>query len=243
MAEDRKEIQLVKAEEYAVTAMNPQELQAVIRENVGGGGITEFDLDRVHVPAGGATTWTIPSLEGEEESKEITGVIVYWREPRAYWAQSFDETGGGTPPDCYSPDGVHGYGSPGGLCAKCPFAQFGSAEKGRGQACKQMRLLFVLRKGSMLPLVVVAPPTSIKPLKTYFLRLAAQGRPYWSVVTRLTLQRTKNQDGIPYAQIVPQLAGVLDEQATAWMKQYSEALRPVLESVQIVQDDIGGGEV
>lgn len=242
MAEKQNAIQVVKAQDLGLTQFDPAELRTIVQDNVGAGGITEFDLDRVRVPAGGVTTWTIPTLEGEQETKELTGVIVYWREPRAYWAASFDETGGGTPPDCYSPDGVHGYGNPGGLCARCPFAQFGSAERGRGQACKQMRLLFMLRPGAMLPLVVVAPPTSIKPLKQYFLRLAANGKPYWSVVTKLLLEKTKNQDGIAYSRIVPQLAAVLDAEAAEKMRQYAEAIRPALEAVQITQEDVGGEE-
>lgn len=89
----------------------------------------------------------------------MTGIIVDWGRPRAFWAESF--SGEGSPPDCASMDGVGGSGlhvvAPGETakvpndsgdypvaaespitisraCGTCPHAQF---IDGR-QACKQM---------------------------------------------------------------------------------------------------------
>ena len=168
-----KEIAIVEASEYAIVQSSPQKLQELIRDNVGGA-ITAFDLDRCKVPAGGGTMWEIPTLEGWSEEKTIDGVIVYFSDPRAYWNIDFDDSGGGTPPDCSSVDGYNGLGDPGGECVKCPLSAFGSARKGGGQACKQMRFLFVARPTSIIPLLVVAPPTSLRGLKQYFIRMAGE---------------------------------------------------------------------
>src|SRR5690606_10620160 len=172
-------------------------------------------------------------LEGSENVKAIEGVVVLWKSPRAYWKEDLESTGGGTPPDCASDDGLFGIGDPGGECAKCPFARFGSDSKsGRGQACKQFRLLFMVRPTDLLPLVVACPPTSIRPVKRYFLRLASQAVPFYGVITRLELTKTKNKDGISYSEVVPSVAKVLSKEERAKMKAYSEQLRPALERVQ-----------
>lgn len=213
------------------------EIASAIAANVGTGGISPFDLDRVRVPAGGGLSFQVPSLDGETEERELAGVIVAWRSPRAYWRESFDETGGGTPPDCSSDDGVVGVGDPGGDCAVCPLARFGTAARGRGQACRQMRLLFMLRERDRLPIVVVVPPSSLRKVSAYFLRLAGQGQRYHDVVTRLVLEKTKNKDGIGYSEIIPSRAAVLAPAESAAIAQYAEGLAPVFAQVRVDQND------
>src|SRR5687768_9606851 len=50
--------------------------------------------------AGGATFWTVPSLDGEDSVKEIQGVILHHKQSRTYWEKDYD--GSNTPPDCSS---------------------------------------------------------------------------------------------------------------------------------------------
>ena len=45
--------------------------QDLVAQNIGAAGISAFELDRIQVPAGGSTMWTINTLEGEEAGKEI----------------------------------------------------------------------------------------------------------------------------------------------------------------------------
>lgn len=196
--------------DYAIAQMQAGEVAEIIRENVGAGGIGQFDLDRIKVPAGGSTIWSVPTLDGDQPAKELEGVIVHYQDQRAYWAESFGKGGGGSPPDCSSTDMQVGVGNPGGDCARCPFAQFGSAvrddgSEGRGQACRSIRALYLLLPNSVLPLVVPVPPSSLKPIRGYFLRLASQAVPYHAVTTKLKLTRTRSGDGIDYAQIQAEL--------------------------------------
>ena len=108
------------------------------------------------------------------------------------------------------------------------MAEFGSDNRGRGQACKQIKRLFVLRPTSMLPLVVNLPPTSLRPATRYLLRLAGSGLKYQGAVTRITLEKAKNPDGIAYSTAVFALAGKLDPgQATA-MEEYTKSIGPLL---------------
>ena len=213
--------------------------------NIGSGNLSEFDLPRIKIPAGGGTAWTVPTLEGEAMEPAIEGVIILARDTRAYYAQPFSETGGGQPPDCVSTDGLTGKSKPGGTCMSCPLAVYGSAPDGRGQACKQLKQLFLLRGGQLLPEVLTLPPTSLKPAKQYLLKLVSQGVPYYGVVTRLTLERTKNAQGIAYSRAVLSFVRRLAPEEVERARQYHEMLKPLVgrmpvnveaQEVQEVQD-------
>jgi hypothetical protein len=212
---------------YAVMAAG-SDIAAAIAANLGAGAVSAFELDRAKVPAGGGTTWEIPSLDGTIEAKEIDGVIVGWRAMRSYWAESFDSSGGGTPPDCASEDGVIGVGAPGGECAACPLASYGSATKGGGQACKQTRLLFVLRENDHLPIMVSVPPSSLKEVSRFFLRLAGQGLKFSDCVSRFTLRKTSNKTGIAYSEINLTLVSRLDGGEREKIAVYAAGLAPLM---------------
>jgi hypothetical protein len=216
---------------------NLELVQAAIAENVGAGGITEFDFDRIKIPAGGGLAFNVTTLEGEDSEKTITGVVVLARDARAYWKTSLDQSGGNLPPDCHSNDGFVGIANkdselPGGDCAKCPLAQFGSDTKsGRGQACKALRQLFLLRGDSLLPVVLALPPTSLKAAKQYMLRLAGQGVPYWAAVTKIGLETAQNATGIKYSKATFAFAGMLTDEQKSKAKQYSDMLKPLVSNM------------
>lgn len=210
--------EVVKATEVQFPALtrDPQEIMAAIQANLGGENLTAWDLDRVKIPSGGGLAWDVPTLEGVKPQPEILGVIVYVQNARAYWTTSYDEGGGGQPPDCISDDAVTGRGIPGGPCLKCPYSAFGSGKNERGQACRQIRRLFMLRTDEILPMVVNLPAKSLAPSKNYLLRLASHGLNKSSIVTRIGLERDKNQEGKVYSRATFAMAGNLSrEQAMA----------------------------
>lgn len=182
--------------QYGVT--NVEQAFAALRANLGGdggsGAISLWDLDRVKVPAGGGISWEIPQADGETQvSKTFKGIIVGWTEGRSFFAGKYTP-GEASPPDCTSIDGIEGDGEPGGLCAQCPNAKWGSAtgadgKPSRGQSCRTQRSLFVLIPGSILPIVLTVPPTSLKDCRKYFLRLTQISKPFWAVETVFGLTR------------------------------------------------------
>jgi hypothetical protein len=164
-----------------------------------GTSITEFDLSRIKV-ASGTALWLIPGLEGDKTEPAIDGVIVLARDTRVYYKS---KDAGSVPPDCSSIDGKTGKGDPGGVCEKCPLAQFESApDGGAGQACKASKQLFMLRGTSMLPEVVSLPPTSLKAVRQYFLKLTTQGVPYHHHMVRIELEKAQNAQGKVYGKAV-----------------------------------------
>jgi hypothetical protein len=180
----------------------------------------------------------LEGLEGPKEFKVLEGVIVAWKDTRQYYASNFSD-GGSQPPDCSSQDSITGMGDPGGACFDCPFSKFGSTETGgKGQACKQTRLLFILREFDVLPLVLVVPPASLKPLQKYMLQLASRSLPYFGVVSKFSLEKTKNDQGIAYSRIVPSLANTLGVEDVERFKLFGSNIQQVFGQVRLEAHDV-----
>ena len=126
-------------------------------------------------------------------------MVVAARDTRVYY-QSKDA--GNVPPDCSSLDGSTGVGKPGGACADVPAGAVGLAARTAAQACKQVKQLFMLRGASMLPEVVSLPPTSLKAVRQFFLKLATQGIQYHHCILRIELEKAQNAQGKVYGKAV-----------------------------------------
>jgi hypothetical protein len=168
------------------------EFQEAWDVNIGTGGVSVGDLSRIKVMSG-APLWLIPGLEGEQTAPKIEGVVVLARDTRAYWKS---KEAGNAPPDCSSGDAITGNGEPGGKCAECSLAKFGS--DGEGQACKQIKQLFMLRGDSMLPELVSLPPTSVVPANRFFVKLQASRIPHYAALISIELEKAQNAQGKPY---------------------------------------------
>jgi hypothetical protein len=188
-----------------------QEVMAAFHTNCASGSITEFDLPRIKV-ASGTALWLLNELEGEATVPAIEGVVVHVRDTRSYF---HSKDAGNAPPDCSSRDGLIGIGKPGGRCVPqvdengkivapgCPLAEFDSApDGGAGQACKQAKQLFILRGTSMLPEVVSIPPTSLKAIRQFLLKLVTQRMQYHHCILRIELEKAQNAQGKVYGKAV-----------------------------------------
>ena len=237
MGNDTTSLARIGDQEFAILKINPREITSIVRENCGDG-ISALDLDRVKIPAGGTQAWTIPGLDGDEIVKEFYGVVMFHKAGRVFWEKGIEESGGNSPPDCSSDDGITGVGTPGGDCAQCPFAKFGSdARGGKGQACKQIKQVFVIRPGNIIPVMISLPPTSLRPAKQYFLRLANVGKHYTAVLTRFSLVEDKNADGIKYSKIVMAKVADLTPDQAGLFKRMSDLMRPWLSKVKVASED------
>jgi len=229
---------LQKLENYKVMQFDPDEILETLHANIGEDSISPMDLDRVKIPSGGGKQWEIPGLgEDSDFRKTLSGVIVQWRPQRAYWSVPFEESEGNHVPDCFSDDGKVGIGDPGGECRTCPMNEWGSDLKGgNGKACKEMRLLFVLPEDSLIPIAVILPPTSIGNLKQYFIRLASKGIAYYSVVSSIGLEQTKNDAGIQYSTATFSAEAQLETEAVQFIQNYRETIQDTLASVRMEDD-------
>lgn len=229
--------------DLAILDSNPQDVLAAVRANVGEAGLSAMDLERIKIPSGGGIAWEVPTLEGVEAQTTFDGVIIWHRQGRVYWSQEIG-AGAGTPPDCSSDDCVTGRGDPGGACAVCPMAEFGTARagEGRGQACKQIWQLFVLRPQDRIPVCVSAPPSSLRAVKQYMLKLVNVGKPYYSVLTRFKLAKAQNKDGIAYAQMLLECAAQLSDDQATFFADLSSSLQPLLRRHEVGAEDYAASE-
>ena len=179
--------------------------------------------------------------DGEKE-KTISGVILDISRANAYWEVSFDTTGGGTPPDCASLDGVKPDPFSGQIqsqtCASCPKNQFGS-DGGRGKACKNLKRLHILMDGDLLPSRLTIPPSNLKPIDMYVTILTGKGTPYQLVVTEMSLKKVQNKDGIAYSELVLRsLSKIEDRDAALRIKAMRAEFLGVMRGQTITAEEV-----
>lgn len=158
----------------------------------------QLGFQRVKIPSGGQVQFELPSEDPDnpEYARYLDGVIVYSHNANAYWINGRDDDDN-TPPDCQSTDGKLGYGTPGGICATCPYNQFGSDPDpkgtGKGKACKNQRIIYLLRSGDAMPIQLSLSPTSIRPY-TDFVKTAfvLRRRGVCGSVVRIGLKKASN---------------------------------------------------
>lgn len=246
-----KALAKVNVGEFAIMKIKPDEVSGILTDNIGPGGITALDLDRIKIPAGGQQAWSIPSLDEEDEiAKQFEGVVIFHKHGRVFWEKGIDEGSGNMPPDCWSDDAIVGIGNPcaegatksdrgGFICKSCPNAQFGRDENNAStpQACKEVWLLFLIRKADRIPIVVSLPPTSLKNCRRFMLRLTNAGVKHHAIVTRFGLEQATNRAGIKYARVTMTPAGTLKPKEAEFFAAIATAFKPHLTAVRVGAED------
>ncbi len=198
----------------------------LIHENLPDQPLSYQLFDVVKSPSGGSTVFTVPGLSGDEAEKELTGIILGYTMPRAYW--DTPDPVEGTPPTCFSHNSI--VSEDGKVCAHCPFNDYGSKDGETGaKACKESVLLFLLRPGNVLPLLVRVPVTSKVLFLKYTARLTSTLIPLSGAVTRITLKKATSRGGKPYALFCFEAVDVLNSEeaarAKAFAKKFMEAVK------------------
>lgn len=101
--------------------------------------------------------------------KTIEGIIVFHHKARGYW-----EAEGQQVPTCSSMDGKTGTDGTGNTksCSDCLQNAWGTGKEGRGKACKEMRWIYVLQGGEIIPSRISLPPTSLGQFDAFITALA-----------------------------------------------------------------------
>lgn len=203
---------------------------------------------KVKIPSGGMIQFEVPGDDPENPDyvKYIEGVILYNHAASAYWSggSEYDEN---TPPLCSSLDGKQGVGTPGGVCAACPFNQYGTAtdSKGnpaKGKACKNMRQLYILRSGEYMPIQLSLPPTSLSNFNEFMNNVFVnRRRPTWASVVQIGLKKVDNGANTYSVATFRKMQDFVGEQIPP-MKQYAsnfrEQLRQSLEQRPVIADSV-----
>lgn len=155
-------------------------------------GITVY-FTRAKIPGGGVTQFELPSDDDSTGTyvPKLVGVILHSHDQCTLWEEG--ETKEDSTILCSSVDGKTGIGTPGGTCATCAMNAYGSSTKGAGKACKNSRVLYLLRSGDYLPMQLNLPPTSIGAFKEFYRKaFALRQRPAYASLVEISLKKESN---------------------------------------------------
>ena len=211
----------------------------IINENLKNQPLSYQLFDTIKSPSGGITSFSVPSLSGEDMEKELTGIILDYTTPRAYW--DTPDPIEGTPPTCYSKDSIisHPDGKP---CSRCVYNDFGSKNNGGGdslaKACKESVALFLLRPDNIMPVIVRIPVSSKLIFQRYMIRLIGKMIPISGVVTKITLEKATSREGKPYALYNFEMVSQLNSDEAANAKAFGQKFTEILNADEIEIPDI-----
>ncbi len=167
---------------------------------------------------------------GDEATKELTGIILDYTTPRAYW--DTPDPVEGTPPTCLSQNSI--ISQDGKACAHCPYNDFGSKDgESNAKACKESVLIFLLRPNNIIPLLVRAPVTSKPRFLKYSTRLLSSLTPISSVVTKITLEKATSKGGKPYALFNFEAVGTLSSEEATQAKKFGQQFLAYVEAANL----------
>lgn len=205
----------------------------IIRENLKSQPLSLDLFDVVKSPSGGSTVFSVPGLAGDDAEKELTGIILDYMTPRAYW--NTPDPVEGAPPVCLSQNSIISHD--GKACAHCPYNDFGSKDgESNAKACKESVLLFLLRPDNIIPLLVRVPVTSKPRFLKYSTRLLSTLTPISSVVTRITLEKATSKAGKPYALFDFQAVGTLDPEEAAQAKTFGQQFMAMVNAAELLPE-------
>ena len=151
-----------------------------------------------------------------EPVTEIQGVLIHAKKTNVYYEKPFNPNNP-EPPTCFSLDGdmpdasiEHPVNE---TCRGCPMSEFGTNSMKSGKACRNMKPLFMIRKGedglSIIPRQITVSPTSLKAANQYLMDLTERGLSYKKVVTKITAFRENPKD--TYSKLRFQMVEKLDQ--------------------------------
>ena len=218
--------------ESSYIALNSNALD-MIRENLKSQPLSLELFDVVKSPSGGSTVFSVPGLSGDEAEKELTGIILDYTTPRAYW--DTPDPVEGMPPVCMSQNSI--ISQDGKAWALCPYNDFGSKDgESSAKACKESVLLFLLRPNSIIPLLVRIPVTSKPRFLKYSTRLLSVLTPVSSVVTKITLEKATSRAGKPYALFNFEAVSTLSPEEVAQARAYGRQFMEIVNAANMVPD-------
>ena len=202
----------------------------LIRDNLKNQPLSVQLFDIVKAPSGGSTVFSVPGLSGDEAERDLTGIILDYTTPRAYW-NSTDPVEG-MPPTCLSADSI--ISQDGKACALCPYNDFGSKDgESNAKACKESVLLFLLRPNNIIPLLVRVPVSSKTRFLRYSTRLISSLTPISGVVTKITLEKATSKTGKPYAQYHFEAVSVLSPEEAAQAKAFAQQFMEIVNAAEL----------
>ncbi len=242
MASKMTELAIVKSDGAMSLVPTAEDMAAIMEE------LKDMDrlpYGRIKIAAGGVNVFQVfdPGEEDAAAAQTVEGVIILSHKTNGLWLSAFG--GDNKVPDCASIDGEFGTRADTGecvSCSDCPYNQFGSDNggQGRGKACKNMRRVFLMRRGDIFPMVLTLPPTALKAYDNYRTKVMLGRKRMSAVLTRITLKSEKNKDGITYSVPVFEAVGLLPADEAKAVAQYATEFSASAKRMNVSVDDLSG---
>ena len=200
-----------------------------------------FGRIKIAPAAAGVYNITDPGEEDEVPVRDFEGVVLMSHNCNAYWPVPFGTPGADKNPACASMDAIEGVTQDGEVvqCHGCPYNKFETAKggEGKGKACKNMRRLYILREGDVLPMVLSLPPSSLEAYDKYRTRCSTAGKKPQAVMTKFTLVKAKNAEGTAYSKPQFEAVSVLPLDEVERVREYAAGMIKSAQKAGITVDD------
>ena len=253
----------------ALMPSNSDGVMAIINANIDGG-LQPYELPAIKGPSGDSKVFTIPTIDGDVTNEAFEGVMVAMKAAHSFYATSFEDSGGGTAPDCSSrmitddksvrseigfvggDFDVGDYAEKtglyvGGECVTCPLNQFG--EDGSVPPCTEYKVLYILMAGTTMPLQFKVTPTGLKNLRKFLVGRSAFGEGYNQMVVQFSLEKDRSQGGIVFYRLAePVRVRPLNEDEQKQVFTLASRIQPWLDRQEVRRsketefDDVPAGE-
>jgi hypothetical protein len=198
----------------------------IISENLKNQPLSRALFDTVKSPSGGGIAFAVPGISGDDVVKELTGIILDYTTPRAYW--NTPDPVEGTPPICCSRDSIVSFPE-GKACSRCVNNDFGSKDgESNAKACKESVEIFLLRPDNIMPMIVRVPVSSKLTFQRYMARLVGRMIPLSGVVTKITLEKATNKTGQPYSLYKFEAVDMLSSEEAANARAFGQKFAEIL---------------
>lgn len=183
---------------------------------------------------------------GREESEMVPGLVLDGNKERDLFAETDPKE------EWFEPQHEE--------CTGCPMAEWGSSDTGRGKACQNRRRLALVPAGVCVPegkrnfvdelfddpddildsdmAYLKVPVTSVKHWAKYVKEIAALGRPWFGVITRIYLEPDGENQFAMRFELVEE---VPDHLADAAIKRMEEAKRTIIQPYRPPSEDSAQG--
>ena len=101
-----------------------------------------------------------------------------------------------------------------------------------------MHRIYILMSGQVIPTLLVLPPSSIASWRNYIgKKIVVKGKRPWMVLTKVTLKKEKNENGIAYSQAVFTKVADLAPAECAEIKPLAESFKAMTRSIVMQSAD------
>ena len=206
--------------------LNPETITSlgdVVAQNLEAGDMTPRKFfPQIKTPTLGNIHWSIPTTDGDIDSKTFSGIIMHIQTERGLFPKPYKPN---SIPFCVSENGIVGVGEPGGECSSCPNRSFGP--DGEPPECAEKKAVYILMKEEVIPMVLRVPPSSFQSLEKHLLKMSRKLKPHYAFETVFSLKSVK-KPAATVSEIVFEIGAPIDSDSIKKVQGVKSSIVPFI---------------